>query len=192
MHSSKFWERIESVMNADSTVDGHHISILSFFKVIGLTSPRILYEIKEGKSTIPIEIAQRIHTIYPNYSIDWLLGGGDCKEDRESSIRGQWVFHKVECVSPETGLWERLFDSDQHFFSLDFIENGKVVRYEVPAKVDTLPFMYDYETGIMMMGEGQYVVLELVDTRMIVIDCSMQKKDYILKFEFERPIDYGD
>lgn len=63
------WERLEQVIRAT-----HH-SANSFAKHIGLPRGENLYQIKRGNNRISLDVAQRIHDLYPEYSISWLMCG---------------------------------------------------------------------------------------------------------------------
>lgn len=65
------WERLEQVIRAT-----HH-SANSFAKHIGLPRGENLYQIKRGNNRISLDVAQRIHELYPQYSISWLMFGAD-------------------------------------------------------------------------------------------------------------------
>lgn len=52
-----------------------HHSANSFAKHIGLPRGENLYQIKRGNNRISLDVAQRIHDLYPEYSISWLMCG---------------------------------------------------------------------------------------------------------------------
>ena len=63
------WERLAQVIRATNH------SANSFAKHIGLPRGENLYQIKRGNNRISLDVAQRIHDCYPEYSISWLMCG---------------------------------------------------------------------------------------------------------------------
>lgn len=67
--SEKNWLRLEEVIVAT----GHNPN--SFAKYIGLARGENLYQIKRGNNRISLDVAQRIHAKFPQYSVGWLMCG---------------------------------------------------------------------------------------------------------------------
>ncbi len=63
------WERLKEVIEAT----GHNVN--SFALHIGLPRGENLYQIKRGNNHISLNVAQRIHAKYPQYSAAWLMFG---------------------------------------------------------------------------------------------------------------------
>ena len=63
------WERIERIL------DEQKMSANKFAKHIGLLRGENLYQIKRGNNRISIDVARRIHALYPQYTVAWLLTG---------------------------------------------------------------------------------------------------------------------
>lgn len=57
------WERLEKVIRAS----GHNVN--SFARHIGLRRGENLYQIKKGNNGISRDVAERIHTLFPQYSV---------------------------------------------------------------------------------------------------------------------------
>lgn len=67
--STTCWQRLEKVMKDLKTTPN------SFAKHIGLIRGENLYQIKRGNNRISLDVACRIHDIYPQYAISWLMCG---------------------------------------------------------------------------------------------------------------------
>lgn len=63
------WERLQKV------IDSTGLSVNAFALSIGLPRGENLYQIKRGNNGISVDLAQRIHANYPQYSVAWLLLG---------------------------------------------------------------------------------------------------------------------
>ncbi len=63
------WMRLEEVIRAT----GHNAN--SFARHIGLARGENLYQIKRGNNRISLDVAQRIHAKFPQYSVGWLMCG---------------------------------------------------------------------------------------------------------------------
>lgn len=68
---TEYWKRLAQVIR-----ETQH-SANSFARHIGLARGENLYQIKRGNNRISLDVAQRIHEFYPEYSITWLLCGED-------------------------------------------------------------------------------------------------------------------
>lgn len=66
---NEHWKRLEQVIKATNH------SANSFAKHIGLMRGENLYQIKRGNNRISLDVARKIHRLYPEYSITWLLCG---------------------------------------------------------------------------------------------------------------------
>lgn len=86
------WNRLEKVIK-----ETHHTTN-SFAKHIGLLRGENLYQIKRGNNRISLDVAQRIHEHYPEYSIAWLLCG---EGDENLNLRN----NPVVCVPLCRNLW---------------------------------------------------------------------------------------
>lgn len=90
------WERLEQIIKAT-----HH-SANSFAKHIGLPRGENLYQIKRGNNRISLDVAQRIHDLYPEYSISWLMCGvndSSILPSEESQIVRVPVFRDVQKIT---------------------------------------------------------------------------------------------
>ena len=63
------WLRLDEVIRAT----GHNPN--SFARHIGLLRGENLYQIKRGNNGISLDVARRIHTKFPQYSVAWLMCG---------------------------------------------------------------------------------------------------------------------
>ena len=68
-NSDANWMRLEEVIRAT----GHNPN--SFARHIGLLRGENLYQIKRGNNGISLDVARRIHTKFPQYSVAWLMCG---------------------------------------------------------------------------------------------------------------------
>ncbi len=58
-----------------SVLEEQQISVFGLALRLGIAPPDELYAILRSNKKMPVEIAERIHELMPQYSVQWLLDG---------------------------------------------------------------------------------------------------------------------
>lgn len=173
--NNAYWRRIEKVMKTAN------MNTNAFAKFVGLPRGENLYQIKRGNNKISLDVAQKIHLMFPEFSVPWLMfgepgytitGSDDTQEATLPLYYDLWTMR----LPPEG-------HTDEYFVVSSFAANA--AAFAVQFNGDPMTTPYYLRNTILMFRQQQP---EEVDELCLCLIVSEKKR--MLKF-LERPAETG-
>lgn len=174
-------DRLSIVLKTANT-DAVPMSINYFARLLGLSRGEYLYVILRGEEVISLDLAIRIHAIFPEFNIEWLIGVSEQQQHTPfaESIIGKWKYVTTNNLSPY-GIWTEDDCVFKPFGYAIFKENGILEEPEEEPGHEFTDYAFSNNTGQLCFRDMQFVVIRLTKDTLEYVDASYKPIKYILE-----------